>query len=250
MNTSAFDYSIHLPFAARAGTPEWLGSKFLATLDALTQIDSNIFPDWEVGDLPAMKGYPLAVARSRIAEIISHNVERDDSGRPEPESGYTAAAFTKIGARSLRMTLRIYTWMGVMWLHAGDEMVPPDPAIVTYPLFRAAFLAINAIWQQPWGCVQAFRVDYHEVPLYPGAALFPYSLFHVPWIAYLGPSLVNGAVSSPDIKTENTLDGGLLLTATEERLDPNNPEHLERARILAEIMIARTGLSSNAKRRA
>ncbi len=39
-------------------------------------------------------------------------------------------------------------------------------------------------------------------------------------------------------------DGGLLMTATEERLDPTNPEHLERARILAEIMIARTGLSS------
>jgi len=73
MSTSAFRYSIRLPFAARQVSPEWLGSKFLATLDALTQIDSNIFPDWEVGDLPAMKGYPLAAARPRIAEIISHS---------------------------------------------------------------------------------------------------------------------------------------------------------------------------------
>ena len=235
MSAFAFRYSVRLPFVARPVSPEWLGVKFLATLDALTQIDSNIFPDWEVGDLPAMKGYPLVAARSRIAEIISRNVRRD---------GYTAAAHTMIRARSRRMTLCVRTWMGDVWLNAGDEMVPPDPAIVTYPLFRAALLATNAIWQQPWGCVQAFRLNYDQVPLYAGAALFPYSRFHIPWIAYLGPSLLNGAVSSPDIKTENTPDGGLLMTATEERLDPTNPEHWRRARILAEALITGTKLSS------
>ncbi len=235
MSSSAFKYSVRLPFAVRSVSPGWLGSKFLATLDALTQIDSNIFPDWEVGDLPAMKGYSLAAARSRIAEIIEHNVRRD---------GYTAWALTMIGAKSRRMSLCVRTWTGDVWLNAGDEMVAPDPAIMTYPLFRAALLAINAIWQQPWACVQAFRVDYDEVSLYAGAALFPYSRFHIPWIVYLGPSLLSGAVSLPDIKTENTPDGGLLMTATEERLDPTNPEHLRRARILAETVVARTGLSS------
>jgi hypothetical protein len=244
MNRSAFEYSVCLPFVARPGSPEWLGSKILATLDALTQIDSNIFPDWEVGDLPAMKGFSLAAARSRIAEIVDHNVSRDDLGRPEPESGYTAVAQTTIDARSRRMTLWVGTGHGNVWLKAGDEMVAPEPVIVTYPLFRAALLAINAIWQQPWACVQAFRVDYDRVLLYPGATLFPYSRFHIPWIAYLGPSLLQGSVSPPDIKTEHTPDGGLLMTATEERLDPTNPEHLQRARILAETMTARTGLAS------
>jgi hypothetical protein len=55
MNTSAFQYSVRLPLAAPQATPEWLGSKFLTTLDTLTQIDPDIFPAWEVGDLPAMK---------------------------------------------------------------------------------------------------------------------------------------------------------------------------------------------------
>jgi hypothetical protein len=31
------------------------------------------------------------------------------------------------------------------------------------------------------------------------------------------------------------------MIAVEERLDPTNPEHLRRARILAEIMVNRTG---------
>jgi hypothetical protein len=218
-----------------------LGSKFLATLDALTQIDPDIFPDWEVGDLPAMKGYPLAAARPRIAEILEHNVCRDELGNPEPETGYTAAAHTTIGARLHRMSVSVHTWFGVVWLKAGDEMLAPDPAIVTYPLFRPALLAINAIWQQQWACAQAFRLHYDRVPLHAGAALFPYSRFHIPWIAYLGPSLLRETVFPPDIKTERTPEGGLLVSATEGRLDPANPEHLRRARIIAETMIACTG---------
>ncbi len=247
MNTSAFQYSVRLPLAAPPATPEWLGSKFLATLDTLTQIDSNIFPDWEVGDLPAMKGYPLAAARSRIAEIIEHNGSFDELGYPEPERDDTAVAHTTINARSHQMM--VWVGQGDVWLRAGDVMVAPDPAIVTYPLFRAALSAINAIWQQQWACVQAFRVDYDRVPLHLGAALFPYSRFHIPWIAYLGPSLIKETVPAPDIKTERTPDGGLLMIATEDRLDPTNPENLRAARVIAETMIACTGYQRAGARR-
>jgi hypothetical protein len=34
------------------------------------------------------------------------------------------------------------------------------------------------------------------------------------------------------------------MTAVEERLDPTNPEHLRRARSLAETMMSRTGIRS------
>jgi hypothetical protein len=47
---------------------------------------------------------------------------------------------------------------------------------------------------------------YEQVPLYPGAALFLYSRFHVPWIAYLGPSLVRDNIISSGIKTQHTPD--------------------------------------------
>jgi len=241
MSTSAFKYSVRLPFVANPVSPQWVGSKFLATLDALTQIDSNIFPDWEVGDLPAMKGYPLAVARARIADIIGNNVTRYDRDLPKTEAHYTAVARTMVDARSRRMTVWVRPWLGDISLKAGDEMVAPDPAIVTYPMFRAALLAINTVWQQPWACVEAFRLHYNKMPLYSGAALFPYSCFHIPWIACLGPSLLKGAILPPDIKTEQSANGGLLMIATEERLDPTNPEHLRRARILAETMITCTG---------
>jgi len=63
-------------------------------------------------------------------------------------------------------------------------------------------------------------------------------------IAYLSPELAAGLKLTPEILAEHTPDGGLLMTATEERLDPTNPAHLRRARVLAETLIARTGYQS------
>ncbi|HEY1978859.1 MAG TPA: hypothetical protein VGH13_02140 [Xanthobacteraceae bacterium] len=248
MNASGFKYSVRLPLVTCPANLEWLGSKFLATLDALTELDSNIFSDWEVGDLPAMKGYPLAVARSRIAEIVSRNVRSD---------GYTAVAHTTTGARSRRMSFCARTWLGEAWLDAGDVMVSPDPAIVTFPLFRAALLAIHSIWPSSWACAQAFQSNTVKVPIenspsgqgyslevgpmIPADPTFPESIFHIPWIAYLCAPLACGVKLPLEIQTERTPDGGLLLIATEERLDPDLPEHARRARILAETLIECTG---------
>jgi len=255
MNACAFKYSVRLPSTAHSVSPGRLGSKFLDTLDALTRIDSNIFPDWEVGELPAMKGYPLAVARSRIAEIIGHNVVRDDLGHPEPERGYTAVAHTTISAKSRRMT--VWVDRRDVWLKTGDWKVFPDPAIVTYPLFKAALLAIHSIWFTPWACAQAFRgntvtVPVHggrgyrleDAPMIPTDPTFPESIFHIPWFAYLSAPLASGVKLPPEIETERTVDGGLLMIATKQRLDPDIAEHARRARILAETLIASAAISS------
>jgi hypothetical protein len=74
--------------------------------------------------------------------------------------------------------------------------------------------------------------------------LFPYSRFHIPWLAYFSTPLAANVKLPPEIKTERTPDDGLLMIAAEQRLEPTDPEHLRRARILAQIMIARTGYRS------
>jgi hypothetical protein len=47
-------------------------------------------------------------------------------------------------------------------------------------------------------------------------------------------------VPPPDVVTEHAPGGGLLLSATEDNFDLTNPEHLRRARLLAETMISHT----------
>jgi hypothetical protein len=81
------------------------------------------------------------------------------------------------------------------------------------------------------------------VPLDP---TFPYSVFHIPWIAYLSAEDASEVMLPRDILTEPTPDGGLLMSATTDRLDPMNSEHARRARILADLMIARMGSNGRA----
>jgi hypothetical protein len=245
MNKNALHYSIRSELPAHPESPVSIGDKLVKTLDALTGIDP-IFAKWEVMDYPRRDSVPLSTARSRIGAIIEQNVERDDWRRPQPDEGYTAGAFTQAASGTRRMHLRINVGgeknKGDTWLNFGSLYnAPPDLSIVTYPVFKAALLAINAIWPPSFAWADVYKPDYWETPLFPGAPLFPSSLFHLTWIGYLSTPLADGVQLPPEIKTERTPDGGLLMTATEERLDPTNPEHWRRARILAETMVSRTG---------
>ena len=187
--------------------------------------------------------------------------------QPWPKQGYAAGALIIKDDKSRRISLRIHaggTKKGDISLRTGEWNVLPDPSIVTYPIFKAALLAINAIWLPPWACAYAFRSNTVKVPeifpgglqgyrlerlpLIPSEPTFPASDFHIPWLAYLSAPLAGGLDLPAEILTERTPDGGLLMIAAEERLEPTNPEHLRRARILAETMIARTGYAPYGKR--
>ena len=73
-------------------------------------------------------------------------------------------------------------------------------------------------------------------------------MFHMAWMPYLSAPLAKGLVPPPELIAEPTPGGGLLLVAAEERLDPTDPEHLRRSRMLAEIMIEWAGGSDKPAR--
>ena len=85
---------------------------------------------------------------------------------------------------------------------------------MTYPLCEAALLAINATWQAPWACAQAFGSAIVETPIdlggvqgtridsiapLPSDPTFPSSIFHVPWIAYLAKEFTAGLKLPPEL---------------------------------------------------
>jgi len=262
MKEPHYRYFIRSRWQGRTETPPTIGAKFVKTLDALSAIDS-IFANWEVTDLPKMSSIHLDAARPRIAAMIESNVVRDDYDEPCPDDGYHAIASAGRFKDPRSLTFKVDAggeFNGGTLLEFAEHDVAIDLAIVTYPLFKAALLAINAIWLAPWACAQSFRsgavsvpIDFggmqatrlDSVPQVPSEPTFPDTIFHIPWIAYLSAPLAAGLELTPEILTERTPDGGLLMTATTERLDPTNPEHVRRARILAETMIACTGYRSS-----
>ena len=261
MKEPFYSYSIRSKWKGRVDGPAAIGAKLVKTLDALSNVDP-IFGNWIIADFRNSSSLSLDDARPRIASLIEDGVVRDDLKRPTPRLGYHAQALAGEFANPRSVTL---------WLDAGGKTdgrthlefanlnVPPDLTVVTYSRCKAALLAINAIWRAPWACAQAFRTGTVKVPFDLGGVpafridgvtpvpldpTFPYSIFHIPWIGYLAPELAGGLKLTSEILTESTSDGGLLMSATNERLDPDNPQHARRARILAETMIACTGNSS------
>jgi hypothetical protein len=129
--------------------------------------------------------------------------------------------------------------MDEMTLGVGDFLYPGDPLILTYSgLFREVFRTTNAIWQPAWATAAAYWMDYWKKPIVPDAPLFPQSMFHIPWIVYLSPALAVRFSVPSEIGAERMPDGALLLTATGEPFNPTSPEHLRRALILAEALLA------------
>lgn len=257
MSEPYYKYFIRSNWKGRAETPSDIGARFVETLAALSNIDP-IFADWKVIDTHNMSSLPLSVARPRIATVVEDNVARDDDDEPSPAYGYHISAMTGGFKDPRTVNFRVEAGgkdASATRLEFGDFFVPPDPVIVAYPLVKAALLAINAVWLAPWACAQAFRSGAIEVPIdiggvavtsiqgvvqVPSDPTFPNSMFNIPWIAYLSAPLALELRLAPEILTERTSDGGLLMSATAERFDPTNPVHLRRSRILAETLIACT----------
>jgi len=262
MTSVNYRYSVRGSWSGPADEePAVTGAKFLKTLDALSSIDP-LFAGWQfTGSWQILEEHrssfaPLAAARNRIAEIVEGGVYIDDFNKPRPEYGHSVHAVA--GARGPRyVAFTASTKRQSFNLSIGEYNIASDLSIVTYPLFKAALLAISAAWDARWACAQAFRNDVVKVPIdfAPGVPAyridsaiqvpldptFPKSIFHVPWIVYLPAERAAGVTLAREILTEGTPDGGLLLSATTEQLDPTKPVHVRRARILAETMIAQTG---------
>jgi hypothetical protein len=236
-------YSVRSLWARDALSPATIGAKTLATVDALRSLDP-IRHDWELLDYPALAPVPLADARTRMTALVENNVHMDDYDEPDPANGYVVSAWDADIGPSQRMTFGATagsTWYNDADFQIGDVSNPPDLSLVTYPTFQRVVEIMASIWPCPWVTASAHNKFYEKVSRGPSEPPFRFSIHHMAWISYLSAPFADGLTPPPELVSERTPGGGVILSAVLERLDPNNREHMRRSRILSDIMIERVG---------
>jgi hypothetical protein len=240
---SKYNYNMGAAWQLKPETPSTLGQKFLQTLDAIIQAYPGV-GKWQILDPQNRTILPINDARRKIARLVEDNVCRDEDEEPQPDDGYNM-----ISENMFEITPKRLSWSATVGgkygsrikFMAGHILVPSDPEVVTYPLYKAVLLATIAFWPSNWANAYAFSSDYDKAAPAPGIPPHPTSRYLIPWLSYLPASLADDIHLPPEILTERTPDGGLLMIVAEERLDPTNAEHMRRSRILAELMIERAG---------
>jgi len=103
-----------------------------------------------------------------------------------------------------------------------------DPAIPTYENFRHILLALVESWKPSYGEMYPDDLREHWTEKAPTRPC---------WMNFLAPELISRLGDLPtSLETEHLSNGGLLLIATRDWFDLNNPDHLAAALALEKVL--------------
>ncbi len=207
-------------WASREETPEALADRFVKLIDRLGQIDP-VFELWTSGARGPKKFETL---RDHYADVVKARLSKDDFGEPLEIDGYWFGAYTRGQPESLSYAINIHAGAYKPTLECQNDltfrtssMATPEPASITYPLFKSVLLAIVDNWN-PDDCLVMPRplMDFIDLDRH----------FRDPWMQYLSKSFADLITPSENILVEQLPGGGLLLSATTDTFDVGNPAHL------------------------
>ncbi len=228
--TKSKGYYIRASWEERAETPDELAARFLRMIDSLKVIDP-VFRLWTCG---RKRPESFEEVRDRYAEEIAAGITRDDWREPVPADGYRFGALTRGTPRNRTFTLDCkggsiikYKFTNDVTLRTSANNSNPDADVVSYRVFRPALLAMVDAWEPVRACAtsrQLSQLDKTD------------SYFPPVWIQYLCPWLARKITPPSTVLSEHLPNGGLLMTATTETFDVDNPAHLKAAQDMAAAM--------------
>ena len=229
--TDSNEYYIRASWEGRAETPDELAARFLGMMDAFKEIDP-VFSLWTCG---AKRRKKFEMVRDRYAEEIAAGIELDDWGEPTPVCGYWFGAITRDTPRNRSFavlcnagaTLKSSFPNHVKFSTSSLADPQPDADVVAYPVFYSALRAIVDAWDP----VRAGAYSQQLIQLNESASRFPAA-----WIQYLNPWLAEKITPPSTVLSEHLPNGGLLMSATTETFDVDNPKHLAAAQDMAAAM--------------
>ncbi len=236
-------YSIEAKWRVEPTSPADLGDKFLDVLEAI----SSAAPpgeEWQLGKPPYLRDFvTIDEAHAAPADWVEQNVVKEPY-IADGDLGYLLMALRFADPATRRLKLA-----GILGGRVGDDLSfqvgemlgSSDLDTVTYSLFRTVFLAIISRFPPVWANAKLFLPEYKGVSTAGGVPPHPPSDYGRPWLSYLCAPLTEDLIPPVGVPCERMPDGGLLMIAAEDRLDPFNTDHMRRSRAIAAVMIARAG---------
>lgn len=219
----------------RGEEPEVIAGKFLRTLDALSAIDPA-FGDWYVG---RRKGIPLASLN--FDDVVQYILDGNDQehGRESPlNSGYIFSATTGLYRRPRSIWVNIdagQSFSAAYYINTvsidTEPLCAENANLITLRVMKPVLLALVKIWQPTWcGLRPAAIFDFQVKPV-PARPIFGLT-----WVTYLSPRFAPLVTPPAAVISEYLPEGGLLMIATEDRFDVDNPVHMAGARAIEAAM--------------
>lgn len=244
-------YSVIGSWGGASEPPALIGAQFLQTLDKLSPV-APIMGHWLVCDPVTADAIPLAEARPNLTALVEKGVRTDDDGALDPDNGYRAFArggeIEKEDATPRCVDIEAncgFLNMNDVQFEIGTGGHPPDLSLVTYPIYRGALEVLASTWPCAWAVARLFVpppldivMDAIPDPNRPRARP-PRESYIFPWILYLSADLTAGWSPPEELWCDRTPGGGMILSASLERLDPDDAEHLRRTRMLQAVIADR-----------
>jgi len=248
-------YSITAAWGPRPETPAEVGEEWLKGFDAISRIGPG-FAGWRMYGAAGPRLLPMDQFRQQMTQIVETRVMKDDWRKPAPDEGYNICA-TTAAQESDEPTMsssEFWTesklgsqWKNFMWLTMGGIGRAGDLSAIRYPEMKALVWAVASNWNTPWANAgiqsstitpldEPFEYSFPDAPRYQDR-----QCYGRPWIGYLSAERTAGLVTPSALHSERTPDGGMLISATTDQFDPENPDQLALSRLLSDIMLERGG---------
>ena len=202
-----------------------IGSKILQMVRQLSPMGPAM-SNWVLLDLRKPKWVPID-GLATATKLVERGVKRNDfSGEDEPHLGYSIIAKGSKSPSdngtpdSINISMDLGAWsINKLEFEVGDISMPPDPVLITYPIYKGVLETLASIWPCPWALASAFMHDDSDVPEWDGVSPLEDLIRQAPevrasfadaWIAYLSPPLARGLAPPREIASQPTPGGGAI----------------------------------------
>jgi hypothetical protein len=224
-------YLIQAYWGPRREAPEELGKRYWRMLRSLGAVEPA-FNGWKFIGTSQFRSLPPSPGRE-LTSLIADGVATADDGDPTPINGYHFGASTRAGSTT-SVTLLVHAGFHApnppFFANTVELQTRPlnqqNSALITLPIFKAALIGIAEAWDATW--CGAYPSDI--IPLWPDRIALGRPTLHMAWITYLSPRFAPMVTPPASAIVEYTPQGGIVMTATEDRFDVTNAAHIAAAR--------------------